>query len=154
MFTYYAEWVSHFFEKIKPLVSATEFSMSEKVLQTLQQHLSAKLYEYRWEAAIFRRNLRFEKCYFYFLRPREWTRHILLSNVEKMWTVSVKRWKRSCCHCRSGPQSCCRSTIGCFYVKCSTLGKNLKWWHDALVYAGFFRFGLKEHQKILWGRIF
>jgi len=47
MFTYYAEWVSHFFEKIKPLVSATEFSMSEKVLQTLQQHLSAKLYEYR-----------------------------------------------------------------------------------------------------------
>jgi len=94
-----------------------------------------KLNAYWWEAAIFRRNLRFEKCYFYFLRPREWARHILLSNAEKMWIVPVKRWKRSCRHCWSGPQSCCRSTIGCFYVKCSTLGKNLKWWRDAMVYA-------------------
>jgi len=44
MFVYYAQWISQFSEKIKPLVSATDFPLGEKplhALQTLKEGLSA-----------------------------------------------------------------------------------------------------------------
>jgi len=35
-FAYYAQWISQFSEKIKPLNSATEFPFREKALHALQ----------------------------------------------------------------------------------------------------------------------